>query len=188
MAVVRTSLTHPLQIAAVSAGEGRGRIGITFCPGKQDSFAATGAWMRDLEADLDVIHAWGASMLITLVEQQELEALKVPTLGQATEQRGIAWRHLPIVDFSVPCARFEQLWLIEGFTIRNQLRRGKDVVVHCKGGLGRAGMIAARLLVELGMPPEQAIRTVRRARSGAIETPSQLALVRNTQMIEEHPQ
>jgi hypothetical protein len=41
-------------------------------------------------------------------------------------------------------------------------------------------MIAARLLVELGMPPEQAIQDVRRARAGAIETQAQLALVRRT--------
>jgi hypothetical protein len=44
-------------------------------------------------------------------------------------------------------------------------------------------MIAARLLVELGMAPEQAIRDVRRARKGAIETPAQLALVRRTKAI-----
>ena len=25
-----------------------------------------------------------------------------------------------------------------------------DVVVHCRGGLGRAGTVAARLLIELG--------------------------------------
>ena len=67
--------------------------------------------------------------------------------------------------------------------IRTLLRGGEDVLVHCKGGLGRAGMIAARLLVELGMDPEQAIRDVRRARKGAIETSSQLALVRRTQPI-----
>ena len=44
-------------------------------------------------------------------------------------------------------------------------------------------MIAARLLVELGMDPEDAIRSVRRVRKGAIETPSQLALVRRTKPI-----
>ena len=54
------------------------------------------------------------------------------------------------------------------------------MVVHCKGGLGRAGMMAARLLVELGANPDAAIKEVRRARKGAIETPAQLALVRRT--------
>ena len=90
------------------------------------------------------------------------------------------WRHLPIADFSVPGEAFEAEWRLQGREIRQLLRSGADVLVHCKGGLGRAGMMAARLLVELGMPPDDAIRAVRSARKGAIETPAQLALVRRT--------
>jgi Fe2+ transport system protein FeoA len=180
MVTARTSQTHPLQIAEVRANPAHGRIGITFCPGKHDHAAITGIWARDLGADLDVISAWGAKLVLTLVEPAELSALKVPHLGQEVCNRGIAWRHLPIADFSVPTEAFEQQWMTEGQEIRALLRSGADVLVHCKGGLGRAGMIAARLLVELGMEPEAAIRAVRSARKGAIETSSQLALIRRT--------
>ena len=65
------------------------------------------------------------------------------------------------------------------------LRNGFDVLVHCKGGLGRAGMIAARLLVELGTPPEEAISQVRSVRPGAIETPTQERYVRQLNPISE---
>ena len=180
MTAARTSQTHPLQIAEVRASPSHGRIGITFCPGKHDHLASTGAWARDLGIDLDAISAWGAKLVLTLVEPTELKALKVPHLGEEVKNRGLEWRHLPIADYSIPGDDFEQRWTEEGREIRELLRKGDDVVVHCKGGLGRAGMIAARLLVELGMDPEEAIRRVRRARRGAIETPSQLALVRNT--------
>ena len=183
MTGARTSHSHPLQIAAVRASDSHGRIGITFCPGKHDQWAATGAWARDLGVDLDAIVAWGASMVLTLVEPAELLSLRVPKLGQEVHRRGLLWCHLPIADFSVPCDDFERKWLTHGHEIRTLLRAGEDVLVHCKGGLGRAGMIAARLLVELGMDPEQAIRDVRRARKGAIETSSQLALVRRTRPI-----
>lgn len=183
MTKVRTSQTNPLQIAEVSAGPAYGRIGITFCPGKHDLLASTGVWKRDLLLDLDAVSAWGAKMVLTLVESEELVSLKVPHLGKEIQSRGIEWRHLPIPDYSVPSEAFEQQWLIHGREIRKLLRCGNDVLVHCKGGLGRAGMIAARLLVELGMDPEEAIRCVRRARKGAIETPSQLALVRRTTVI-----
>lgn len=47
------------------------------------------------------------------------------------------------------------------------------MLVHCRGGLGRAGTIGARLLIELGMEPETAIRRVRAMRPGAIETREQ---------------
>lgn len=178
--MARTSQTHPLQIAEVSASPSHGRIGITFCPGKCDLFAHTGAWERDLGIDLDAIATWGAKLVLTLVEPAELKALKVPLLGHEIQNRGIEWLHLPIADYSVPTEAFEQQWATQGREIRELLRRGEDVLVHCKGGLGRAGMIAARLLAELGLDPEEAIRSVRRARRGAIETPSQLALVRRT--------
>ena len=176
----RTSQTHPLQIAEVRAEPGFGRIGITFCPGKHDRMASTGSWERDLATDLDAIAAWGAKLVLTLVESAELKALKVPSLGCDVLLRGIDWRHLPIPDYSVPDAHFEEQWQTQGRDIRALLRGGADVLVHCKGGLGRAGMIAARLLVELGMPADDAIRMVRAARRGAIETPAQLDLVRRT--------
>jgi hypothetical protein len=180
MAKARTSQTHPLQIAEVRASPSHGRIGITFCPGKHDLIASTGAWARDLDTDLDAIAAWGARLVLTLVEPGELKALKVPHLGDEVRRRGLDWRHLPIADYSVPNEAFETQWETHGRDIRRLLRGGGDVLVHCKGGLGRAGMIAARLLAELGMSPEEAIREVRRARKGAIETPAQLAVVKRT--------
>lgn len=185
MSGARTSQTDPLQIAEVRLSSAHGRIGITFCPGKQDSMASTGAWMRDLGTDLDAIAGWGAQLVLSLVESIELRQLKVPDLGAEVLRRGMQWRHLPIADYSVPGRRFEEGWLTEGRHIRHLLRAGSDVVVHCKGGLGRAGMIAARLLVELGMPPEDAIATVRQARPGAIETPGQLGLVRRTVALDD---
>lgn len=183
MEAVKTSISHPLQIAEVSAGEGYGQIGITFCPGKQDRFAASGVWQRDLNLDLQVISEWGAKRVLTLVEAFELQQLQVPELGEAVLQMGMAWHHLPIVDYSTPNERFEAQWLMDGLQIRQHLRLGDKLLIHCKGGLGRAGMMAARLLVELGMEAEQAITQVRQARKGAIETPAQLALVRATQIM-----
>lgn len=177
---MRTSQSHPLQIAQVRASPAHGHIGITLCPGKHDPYALTGAWARDLAADLGVIAAWGARLVLTLVETRELVMLRVPGLGAEVERLGMAWRHLPIADHSVPTDAFEAQWLTHGAEIRALLEGGANVLVHCKGGLGRAGMIGARLLVELGMEPDLAIQQVRRVRKGAIETPSQLALVRRT--------
>nr|WP_252393792.1 cyclin-dependent kinase inhibitor 3 family protein [Candidatus Rhodoblastus alkanivorans] len=176
-------MTHPLEIAQVRASPSHGRIGITFCPGKHDRAASTGAWARDLSMDLDAIADWGARLVLTLNEPAELDALQTPQLGVEVLSRGLDWRHLPIADYSVPGEAFERQWRTHGRDIRTLLRRGGDIVVHCKGGLGRAGMIAARLLVELGVNPEEAIKEVRRARKGAIETPAQLALVRRTSPI-----
>lgn len=166
---MRTSKTHPLQIAELVAGEGFGKIGITFCPGKRQSNAATGAWARDLDLDLTAIEEWGAAAVVTLMEEHELKRLHVPDLGPQALRRHLGWHHLPLPDQAAPGALFEASWREAGPRLRSLVRNGFGVVFHCKGGLGRSGTLAARLLVELGWVPQEAISAVRRVRPGAIE-------------------
>jgi ADP-ribosyl-[dinitrogen reductase] hydrolase len=170
---MRTSISHPLQIAAVSGGSEFGRVGLTFCPGKYDPHAMSGGWDRELARDLDTIRDWGAAAVVTLLEPQELALLRVEQLGEEVFRRHMSWFHLPITDVSTPDERFERAWGPAGEELRSILRNGFDVLVHCRGGLGRAGTIAARLLVELGMVPATAIAKVREVRPGAIETRAQ---------------
>jgi ADP-ribosyl-[dinitrogen reductase] hydrolase len=58
------------------------------------------------------------------------------------------------------------------------LRAGATVVVHCRGGLGRSGTVAAACLVRLGLSHAKAMSAVREARPGAIEVQRQEAWVR----------
>ena len=97
------------------------------------------------------------------------------------------WFHLPIADASIPDETFEREWESAGRKLRKILRSGSDVVVHCRGGLGRAGTIAARLLAELGAEPQQAMAEVRQARPGAIENSIQENFVMKIRAIrDEH--
>ena len=182
---MRTSASHPLQIAEVTVAEGFGKLGITFCPGKVQSFGQTGAWHRDLALDLDAVVAWNAAVVVTLVEERELILLQVPGLGDAVRARHMDWVHLPIVDRGVPDATFECIWETVGEGLRARLRAGFNVLVHCMGGLGRAGTIASRLLIELGWEAKAAIAEVRRVRPGAIETDGQMEAVYGYEPFEE---
>jgi hypothetical protein len=83
MPVWRTSETHPLQIASVVVPGTGGTIGITFCRGKTDAAAASGAWRRSLELDLAAIRDWRAEAVVTLIEQKESKLLKVEGLEVA---------------------------------------------------------------------------------------------------------
>jgi len=170
---IRTSATHPLRIDAVAAGTAGGLVGITFCPGKRGPSASAWRWERDLGADLDVIASWLPDAVVTLLEDHEFEMLGVPNLGVEVRARGIEWHHLPITDVQAPDARFEQAWSVTGPWLRQSVRKGGRVLVHCRGGLGRAGTVAARLLVELGAQPCDAVERVRAVRPGAIETAGQ---------------
>lgn len=174
---MRTSHTHPLRIDEVAAGDASGVIGITFCPGKQGDSYSGAPWARDLEADLDAIARWRPGAMLTLIEDHEFDMLGVPRLGERARARGIEWHHLPIVDVQPPDERFESLWVERGPDFVRTLQEGGKVLVHCRGGLGRAGTVAALLLVGLGVPGGEAVRRVRAVRPGAIETGAQLRYV-----------
>lgn len=173
----KTSLTHPLQIAEATA-PGGGAVGVTFCPGKTQESAFSGAWARDLGLDLDAARAWGAEAVVTLVTDPELVALKVEGLGREVAARGMAWLHLPIEDVTAPTPAWEAEWATGRATLHRILDRGGRVLVHCKGGLGRAGTVAALLLAERGVPAGEAIAAVRAVRPGALETRAQEDFVR----------
>lgn len=177
---VRTSKTDPLQIASIKVPGGEGTIGLTLCPGKKDNSALTGAWDRDLKADIAAIRAWGAAAVVCLMEPVELKLLHVTGLPAAVKSAGMAWFHLPIRDVDIPSSAFETSWRTKGPKLRSMLAEGRRILIHCRGGLGRSGTIAGRLLIESGMNPEQAIALVRKQRPGAIETPAQEANVRKT--------
>ena len=173
----KTSISHPLRVDAVVA-PGGGLIGMTFCPGKVQPHGFTGSWDRDFALDLDRIRDWGAAAVVTLVEAAELDRYRVPHLSHEVQARGMEWHHLPIVDADIPRKPFDAAWPQIGPVLRAHLLAGRRIVLHCLGGLGRTGTVAARLLVELGQAPGAAIRAVRQARPGALETQGQVAYVR----------
>lgn len=175
MTRLRTSADNPLRIAELPVGDGL--IGITFAPGKQQADGLTGWHARDLAADLDQIAAWNAALVVTLVEEHELTALGIAGIGAEVGRRHMQWRHWPIGDYQVPGAAFEAAWPTRSAQLRSLLACGGRVLIHCKGGLGRAGAVAGRLLVEGGLTPEAAIAAVRAVRPKAIETPAQEAWV-----------
>ena len=172
---VKTSLTHPLEIDPMPCWAGL--LGLTLCPGKQGPSNFGDPWERDLGLDMRAILDWGARTVVSLMEADELSMLNVPGLGDAAEDAGLEWHHLPIPDVKVPDERFERLWTYSGHVLRGKLRSGEKIVLHCRGGLGRTGMIAARLAIELGVPPDEALRGVREARAGTVETRAQEAYV-----------
>ena len=169
--MIRTSITHPLRIDDLPLGNGR--LGITFCPGKKGESVFGAAWDRDLGIDLDAVKGWRADTVLSLIEDHEFEMLGVPELGEAVMACGVEWFHFPIRDVDIPEADDMGTWAAISAQMHATLERGGRALVHCRGGLGRAGTIAALLLIERGWSAHQAISDVREIRPGAIETAEQ---------------
>ena len=167
MMELRTSETSPLYVDFLPAEALGlpGRIGLTIAPGKRDDFAL---WHRDLEADLARLRAhYDAHLLVTLVEEHELQLLGIRELRERAEAHGLASEWFPFEDGGVPPSEPGLGALVERSL--GVVRAGRTVVIHCRGGLGRSGLVAASCLVALGHAPPEALGLVRGARDGAIE-------------------
>lgn len=178
---VRTSETHPIYVDFVSEEHTKapGRLGMTFAPGMKTP-GMHGRWERDLKADLRVLREeYGADVLVSVMEEHEYSGYGIPELFEQDFLEGIEVARFAIEDMNVPreAEADEYETLIQG--IVDRMREGKNVVVHCRGGLGRTGTVAACALVALGNhSADQAIDAVRAARNGTVQTRDQANFVR----------
>lgn len=166
----------PNKIDTVTVPGFVGSLGLVSCPGVRVNVSKGNK--RHMQADLKEIDDWGANRVVSFLEPHEFKLLKVEDLPEQVRARNIKWVHLPIMDMQIPGQAFEDAWAVEGERIRHALRIGERIVLHCYAGLGRTGMIAARLLVEMGMSPDDAITAVRRDNRRRIQTKDQSAFVR----------
>lgn len=156
-----------------------GRLGMTFAPGKKAP-GMDGDWERDLDTDLLALREeYRTDVLVSLMEEREYREFGIPELFEKDRIGEIDVLRFAIRDVSVPREAEAEEYQTLITTIIERLKRGENVVVHCRGGLGRTGTVAACVLVDLGgHSAKEAIDTVRRAREHAVEPGEQEEFVR----------
>jgi protein-tyrosine phosphatase len=179
---IRTSVSHPIRIDELPILNGE--LGMSFCAGKKEVGHFGGhICERDLETDAIAIANWGATTWLNLMEESDMEEVSLtPSIFKNTiENLGIKYLHFPIIDGGVPTEADEKRWQeeISPFVL-SELTEGKKVFVHCRGGLGRTGIIAARILIDAGVSndADKIMRIVRTARNRAIENTIQEEWIR----------
>lgn len=114
------------------------------------------------------------SSLVSLVEDNEIIKMYNKKLFvREIYKNNLSWFHLPIIDLKAPNHEFIDKWQTTKSLLKNELIGGKNIVIHCMGGKGRSGTIAAILLIEFGNDNKEVIEIVRNKRKGAIETKEQ---------------
>ena len=173
----RTSDSDPYEVGWVEVDDVLGRLGIAMAPGRHDRAGAV-TWWRDLHADLRRLrHVHRADLMVTLLTDEELRDLGIANLPDELDVHGLEAARLPIRDGGVPAPQQVDETMDLLYDVVRRLRDGHTVVVHCRAGQGRSGMLAAMALAALGVEPADAIARVREVQPRAVETVGQEAYV-----------
>jgi protein-tyrosine phosphatase len=122
-----------------------------------------GEWLEDEIRDW---RSAGVDAVVSLLTDGEVQDLELSDEERFAKSEGMDYFTFPIVDRSVPASRSSVLDLVKD--LNGLLSRGKDILIHCRGGLGRAPLIAACLLANVGVHPEMAFRSIGAARGTSV--------------------
>jgi hypothetical protein len=164
-------LDVPIAFVPQAAHGLAGRLGFAPAPGRWRPWedAAPGEAVREDLTRLE--RACGAAVLVTLLERAEMSRIGLADLLDCARRSGFDCLWFPIPD-GAPPSDLEATSLLVA-RVFERLAAGRTVIVHCHGGIGRSGTIAACVLVAAGAEPARAIDVVREARAGAATAPGQ---------------
>lgn len=144
----------------------RGRLGILPRP-------RGGDWLDD---EVQALRDAGVDVLVSLLTAEEKAELDLDREADLCTAANIEFVSVPLPDREVPPSAQALLELVRSLAAR--LAGGETVTVHCRQGVGRAGMVAACLLIRSGMTPDAAFDAVGTARGRPVpDTPEQRAWV-----------
>ena len=134
-----------------------------------------GDWLED---EIAAWHRQGVTTIVSLLTQEEERELDLMEESAVAESEGLGFLSLPIPDREVPASESEVTAMVA--RVHEILASGRSAVIHCRQGIGRAGLLASCMLVFEGKSSLEAIQAVSRARGVEVpETPGQRAWVLN---------
>ncbi len=145
-------------------------------PGLDTGFDGSAVFTPEsCEDTLKGLAAHGTRMLIVLVERDELDEIGFALLERTAKGLGLAVRHFPIVDYSVPSDDLRRIWEDGRAERQALLRGGGTLAFSCQYGAGRSGLMASWTLMEAGLGAVQAMDIVRGHFPEAVESEDQEA-------------
>jgi protein-tyrosine phosphatase len=128
-----------------------------------------GEWLRN---DMASWKRAGTDTVLSLLTPDEERDLDLTDEAGEAKAQGMEFASFPIPDRQIPKSEAKLTEVLEN--VARSLSEGKSVVVHCRQGIGRSGLVAACLLVRNGMSPGAAVELVTAARGVSVpETPEQ---------------
>jgi len=147
-----------------------------------------GDWLED---DVCSWRQAGLDVVVSLLTRDEIVDLDLTQEAELCQAHGLRFLSSPIEDRGTPTARWAPLDLVR--KLEKALTERKSLAIHCRQGIGRSALIAACLLVIVGVEPETAFRRVSAARGCSVpQTAEQREWVREfarelPTLIPQHP-
>lgn len=113
----------------------------TPCPGTKEA---------SLNEALKTLKDAGANAVVSTLSDAEISALEVGGLGNGVARLDMPWFQLPIEDDCAPDDEFFGKFAQVKSHLLNLIEQQATLVIHCRGGSGRTGLMAAILLLERG--------------------------------------
>ncbi len=133
-----------------------------------------GDWLAD---EIAALHAAGVRVLVSLLTPAEIWEADLAQEAELSAAAGITFRNFPIPDRGVPPFTATTFAFI-GDLERRLTREVQPVAIHCWAGIGRSALVAASVLVQLGLTPERAFADLSRVRGFTVpDTPAQVRWV-----------
>lgn len=107
---------------------------------------------RNLEMDLKRMKDLGIRCVVCCLDDEELEFLGASwsEYSHAAEEVGLDVLRIPIPEGFAPLSPFILDTHLSRL-IKNYTLRGIPILVHCRGGVGRAGLVACCWALKLGL-------------------------------------
>jgi len=126
-------------------------------------------WLSD---DLRMLRRAGVDVIVSALTALEAEELGLVEEAQECAENGLLFISFPIEDRSLPAHAGGFAVLVDQLVAH--LRNCRSVVVHCRAGIGRSSLIAACVLVNLGLSPDAAFSAIEMTRGCPVpDTPEQ---------------
>jgi protein-tyrosine phosphatase len=114
----------------------------------------------------------GVNVIVSALTASEDEELGLDAETQECAQNGLIFISFPIEDRSLPTDQTKFTSLVD--RLLQYSRNGKAIAVHCRAGIERSSLIAACLLVKMGLSTEAAFRVIEESRACPVpDTPEQ---------------
>jgi protein-tyrosine phosphatase len=118
-----------------------------------------GEWLHD---ELANWRREGVNTVFSLLTREEEQDLGLTREDRETRAQGMTFKSFPIPDRHVPDSQVSLAKVLE--KLDKELSSGTNIVLHCRQGIGRSGLVAACLLVTKGLETKAAIEHLSVAR------------------------